>query len=439
MLLVIVVTIVVLAAGTGTGIGLRKRQSSSTPAPSGIATPTETATSTIPTISVTPVGSALNDSSMSAVLTPEGDRHLFFQDVNGTLRHAIFSKSSDSWLANIDWISVQRLPKNHTPISALQTVQPFGVPGFNVFYTDINNTVAAVQWSPQGSSHFDPSAIINSSFDSGQGSRSISVCRLSTNASQSNSAAPPPAVSTKPVNTIDEALLLFETATRDITVLHGIIVFEQVVASNGVPYTNSYGWSWNNVTELFSSATLESAGLPWVDIIAPFSVLNNGVVPIAGVFSIANAIGGSKIYTVGICSVQNASGILSEHQSSRVDCSPAVINAVELILAIGDVLQIPDSDLGEPPLSFPYNQTDLISFEFSEEVAFVRNNSLYICKDACSPLPDFPLGRFAALSTGATTYLYHQLNESVFLEEIHDNSLGVDGWTNSSTIVVPKQ
>ena len=60
----------------------------------------------------------LADTSIAALSTSTGDRHIFFQDCSGTVRQAIFVTSKAQWLSSLAMI-VATDAKNHTPIAAL--------------------------------------------------------------------------------------------------------------------------------------------------------------------------------------------------------------------------------------------------------------------------------------------------------------------------------
>ena len=85
----------------------------------------------------------------------------------------------------------------------------------------------------------------------------------------------------------------------------------------------------------------------------------------------------------------------------------------------------------------PLNQTDLVPFH--SEALFVTNNTLFVCDAQCQPVPNltFPFSRMSCMTTASTTRLYHQLNESVILEEIHDDGLPSTTWFEPNMIVIP--
>ena len=414
ILLSVLAAIAVLAISIGVGVGVGKRQSSNTsPSTTTSATIDATTSSTIPTASVILTDGAVNDSSISAVLSSDGDRHLFFQDIKGNLRHAMFSQSSNDWLTSIDSIDVQRQPKYATPISALQTVQPVGNQGFNIFYIDVDNTVAAVQWSPQGDAILDPSGVFKGSFSVWQATRSIPIFRLVTNASQ-----PSTVPSNASMNSIDEALLFFETATRNITVLQGIISFQSSGGTTTVP-----DWAWNDVTGHFTAAferQYDSERMSWLA--APFSVIHNQNSGIIGEFlngDYATAGLEAGAYTFGFA-LQNTSldSIVS------TDGAPNGIDNT--------------TSLAEASISLLSNDTDLIPC--FQNACFVNNATLYICSTVqclSAPVSTFPFGRLALISSGSTSYVYHQMNQNLFREEIHDDD--ANQWTKSNEVVIQIQ
>ena len=59
----------------------------------------------------------VDDSSLAALTTPDGNRHVFFQDNRGMIRQAIYVQSTKSWTARINYV-VAMDARNLTPISA---------------------------------------------------------------------------------------------------------------------------------------------------------------------------------------------------------------------------------------------------------------------------------------------------------------------------------
>lgn len=65
----------------------------------------------------------LNDTSLAALVLPNGDRQLYFQDSSGSIRRAIRSASENQWTISpsldlnsyLDYLSN---PRNYTPLSA---------------------------------------------------------------------------------------------------------------------------------------------------------------------------------------------------------------------------------------------------------------------------------------------------------------------------------
>ena len=61
----------------------------------------------------------LDDSSFAAVTAAGGNRYVFFQDINGSLRQASYSPTTLSWTAGMDLIIPGSIDaRNHTPLSA---------------------------------------------------------------------------------------------------------------------------------------------------------------------------------------------------------------------------------------------------------------------------------------------------------------------------------
>ena len=93
--------------------------------------------------------SILDDTSIAALVLPNGDRRLFFQDRSGVIRQAFGSSSSEEWRADISYI-VASNARNHTPIAT--ALLSYG------YYIDINNVTQKI--IPQVSFFVRPDSIV---------------------------------------------------------------------------------------------------------------------------------------------------------------------------------------------------------------------------------------------------------------------------------------
>ena len=59
----------------------------------------------------------LNDTSLAALILPSGDRQLFFQDNNGSIRRAIRTASDEQWVIS-PYFNLSASSKKHTPLAA---------------------------------------------------------------------------------------------------------------------------------------------------------------------------------------------------------------------------------------------------------------------------------------------------------------------------------
>ena len=58
----------------------------------------------------------LNDTSLAAVILPNNDRHLYFQDSTGHIRYVIRTASTNQWSTSPD-SNISASAKNHTPLA----------------------------------------------------------------------------------------------------------------------------------------------------------------------------------------------------------------------------------------------------------------------------------------------------------------------------------
>lgn len=65
----------------------------------------------------------LNNTSIASCIVSNGDRHLFFQDNNNTIRHAVRPASSNQWITKITQLAIPIVDakadeaKTHTPLT----------------------------------------------------------------------------------------------------------------------------------------------------------------------------------------------------------------------------------------------------------------------------------------------------------------------------------
>lgn len=59
----------------------------------------------------------LNDTSLAALVLAYGDRQLFFQANNGSIRSAVFTESENQWNLST-YFDLSSNPKSHTPLAA---------------------------------------------------------------------------------------------------------------------------------------------------------------------------------------------------------------------------------------------------------------------------------------------------------------------------------
>ena len=62
----------------------------------------------------------LNDTSIAALGLPNGNRQLFFQDLSGAIRQAIYSINSRGWRADVEYVVASDAKKN-TPLAVVDT------------------------------------------------------------------------------------------------------------------------------------------------------------------------------------------------------------------------------------------------------------------------------------------------------------------------------
>ena len=251
----------------GLGVGLRDRQSEQGASfTTSLNTPMSTSAS-----SPTPVpliNGALNDTSIASIQISDGSRHLFFQDINGTIRHAGCSGLTNQWLPSITFIPTPQQPRNHTPISAIEVVET-NTPNkvINIYYVDAHNALAAVQYSisgnADGSTLNTTRSLLDSTFLVSTATRSLSVARLQCNLTELS--APGSGVPMQEDGSLalnDQIFLFYENPEGNITVLQGLYNY---TLDGSVVHS---GWTWSNVSNLLYPNGTTQRG--WMS--SPFSV-----------------------------------------------------------------------------------------------------------------------------------------------------------------------
>lgn len=225
------VTLLAIALAVGLGVGLQHGALSAAAAPT---------LAPIPTPSPSLKNGILDDTSLAAVTTMDGNRHVFFQDINGSLRHTVFERSSEVWLNDAEYIITSSQPRNLTPLAAV--VLYLGANEFTgLFFINTEDLVAAVGFAGSGTL-LGSKDLMNSSISVAPHSRTLSVAQMRP--SQGNASR----------EAIAEAILLYEAPNHNITTLRGYLIpgFSDTVDS-------PYRWWWQNVSEaVYSSISSKS-------------------------------------------------------------------------------------------------------------------------------------------------------------------------------------
>ena len=81
----------------------------------------------------------LDDTSLAALIIPNGDRHLFFQDNNGSIRRAVRTASDEQWIIS-PYVNLSANSKKHTPLAATvySNVEAFDNGVFDPSLTTVN-------------------------------------------------------------------------------------------------------------------------------------------------------------------------------------------------------------------------------------------------------------------------------------------------------------
>ena len=194
----ILLGIIAATTGIGVGVGLHLHRDTDT---------LNASTSSTDGNSNRAKSGALIDTSLAAIKSATGNRHVFFQDVNGSLCHIAFSASQNTWLPSIDLVPTPTPPRKYTPIAVadIQTGSDNDV-GVCLFYFDTSNSIVVAPYGSALTSEAELIFIGNSSVPVATDSRSLNIYQLPSN---------------RPPNSIirSEALLFYENPTGNMTTL----------------------------------------------------------------------------------------------------------------------------------------------------------------------------------------------------------------------------
>ena len=237
-LLAVLIFVGILSISIGLSVGIPTRSSSSSSSSSS---------------SVLDHG-AMNDTSLSAIQDADGNRHVFFQDLNGTLCHVLFSRATNRWAETVDFIPVERQPRNLTPISVVTARTSLIATYFNIFYIDTANTIAAFQYAANQSLLLTQYPLINSTFSTLPDTRSLSILEMNTS---TESELELNGTSTVIMTTCIQYLLVYQRPTKEITVLNG---FGFNFSSGDFGDYSVSSWNWNNASTHSKGLHVEGFG-----------------------------------------------------------------------------------------------------------------------------------------------------------------------------------
>ena len=222
------VIILALALGIGLGVGLRRSETSSS-----VSASTNTSIR----------NGVLNDTFLTAVMTSEGNRHVVFQDMNGTLRHKIFvlngqadgQGNGGSWSNAENFLVTDPRPRNNTPIAGMW---PLIQDQVHVWFVDEDDHLAGVNFNtgpnnPNLASSASAS-LMNGSLAVAKGSQMLAVSQF-------------PGFEKE---TLTQAIMFYEAADRpeNITTLQGFLTNSSGVTS----------WTWYNISDIIDAPLKDS-------------------------------------------------------------------------------------------------------------------------------------------------------------------------------------
>ncbi|MCJ1311268.1 hypothetical protein MMC25_004939 [Agyrium rufum] len=358
----------------------------------------------------------MNDSSFAAVTTLDS-RIVFFQDLNGTLRQAIYSSSSQEWNTGDDLlIPYTSNARENTPMSAIINTYLAGQDEIFLFYVDDLNNVT-IRWytrgswaSPEDSAFADLPNVITAAQ-----SRSLSI-----------TAVP---------NTDDNVLCLFvEEPAGTVSTFLGNKNLEGELLEPFDPFT----WIWQNITgqlydpnplnaSEYAHTSSEALYPPFTSNVFDFDIGVNGTASVTTVVQLTS-------FSLGPNPIINSSLWLNDSPPPPQDYN--ILNTPELWIPLYES----NSDI-----SFIQANEPVVHASFYTGLRYYFwINGTSLTSDLCGGNPvetsglafQFPYQRFATTTQNGTEaiYLYHQINASTFSEKIYNVDTQV--W-NSFNITLP--
>ena len=202
----------------------------------------------------------LNDTSVASISLADGSRHVYFQDINGTLRHGALSPATDTWIFDHDFQLTASSPRNHTPLAVMSSATLLSSEiTVYLFYIDSENLITAIAVQPNGRSNGQN--VMNGSFLTAPTSRNLAVSSIMRDNSTVDLGN----------TTIDaEVVLLYEDITGAVAALDGKLISQ--LHPDGI--ASEPAWNWQNVTASFSPQALayNISEAPGPDIGTPFAM-----------------------------------------------------------------------------------------------------------------------------------------------------------------------
>ena len=377
---------------------------------------------------------ALNDTSLASVSTSDGNRHLFFQDINGTLRHALYSPAFKSWRGPLDFILLERQPRFHTPLSATEVACSWTTTCIHLYYVDIDDMLAAVSCIPGLGLCRQFPENLNLSVPVSTQSRSLSISRVYSHRAD----LPSIGANMDQAFSWDTFLLFYEDPSGKVTVLHGN--YFKMATLRDANYNVSDSMAWRDFSGPFYAKLSNDA---WIS--SPFAILiNTADNYISGIFHRVEPHSEASSRTFVVFEIDNISST-GKYFFVLCDClyltwpkanGSALQHSLyysKQNLTIESTIHFLYNDI--PTLPAPPLESESDFLYFNRDPCFVMGNVLHIGRSIL-PNSEFPFARLATAMTENMAFIYHQINESLLMEETQHRSLGIRGFGEANSIII---
>ena len=293
--------------------------------------------------------------------------------------------------------------------------------------------LAAAACIPEFGTYLPLTEVLKVAFPVSTQSRSLSISRVYSSFDEPIMDTP-----TDRAYAWDTFLLFYENPSGRVVILQGNYL--KTVVLRGSEWQNNETIAFQDLSEPFYARLRQGA---WIS--SPFSILTSTTKNyIAGFFRKIEFESGARVSSiVGFTSTVSQARASPLRSLRSIVLITSVANgsmlqyglgASKQNLTAGSVIGLFHSSPDWPTASLVEADSNLLYF--NGEPSAIVENSLHIGQSTLSNIR-FPFSRLATATTEEFTFIYHQINESLLLDERQYKSVGVRGFGEANLVYVP--